>query len=278
MKVNACSFVARLVSVYACMMSTTIRFCTWNVQLGRRLERVLGVMARVPDFASVDVLALQEASVREDNHDAEAIANTLGSTFHYHQETYHYLRHQAQANALVWNTERVQLDTITSFALPKRHEVALSRNESAFLRAFPIQNRAALVSEGTIGSARLRICSAHLDVVGFAHKRAQFNAVIQELEARPPVDLTIVGGDFNTFRFGSRPDWKALKTRAAQAGLDSISDPIAWTAGVRSIRFRQKLDEIFAGSRRRMQTRVWTLDVKGSDHLPLFADITLEDV
>lgn len=258
-------------------MSTTIRFCTWNVQLGRRLERVLGVMARVPDFASVDVLALQEASVREANHDAEAIAQTLGSTFRHHQETYHYLRNRAQANALVWNTARVQLDTIDSLALPKRYEVALSRNEGAFLRAFPIQGRAALVSEGTFGSVSLRVCSVHLDVVGFAHKRAQFNAVIQELEARPPADMTIVGGDFNTFRFGSRPDWRALKSRAAQAGLEPISDAIPWTAGIRSIRFRQKLDEIFAGSNRRIQTRVWTLDVKGSDHLPLFADITLED-
>jgi len=39
---------------------------------------------------------------------------------------------------------------------------------------------------------------------------------------------------------------------------------------------KQKLDEIFVASARVFHARVWTLEVEGSDHLPIFADLVIE--
>ena len=92
---------------------------------------------------------------------------------------------------------------------------------------------------------------------------------------RPRTDLTLLAGDFNTFRVGSRPTWAQLQRDAAELDLRAISNEIRWTQSIRALRLKQKLDEIFFATALPYRTRVWTLDVNGSDHLPIFAEITL---
>ena len=58
-----------------------MRICTWNIQLGLRLDEVLDVVSSHPDFAKVDLFALQEASIHDGRPDAEAIAEVLGAEF-----------------------------------------------------------------------------------------------------------------------------------------------------------------------------------------------------
>lgn len=237
--------------------------------------QILELVARHPDFHGLDVMTLQEASVHEHGDDASSIAHALGKRYASYHHVYHHLDARAQANALVWNTAQVEMDTIEHHTLPLHSQVTLPRAERMILNRLKRQPRVNLIGEAQWNGLQLRVCTAHLDVLGYRFKERQFRAVLDELHGRPRTDLTLLAGDFNTLRLGGRPTWARLKRDAADAGLHAISDEILWTQAIRALRMKQKLDEIFLASERTFQSRVWALDVDGSDHLPIFADITL---
>jgi endonuclease/exonuclease/phosphatase family metal-dependent hydrolase len=238
--------------------------------------RVLDLIAHHRDFQNVDVIALQEASAQGAQDDASAIARVLGEHYASYHHVYHHLKTRPQANALVWNTARVRFDAVEQHRLPNHHQVVVPRAERAVLNRLRGQARVNLIGDGTFTkNVSLRVCTAHLDVLGYRFKRQQFRAILDTLHARPNVDLLILAGDFNTFRIGGRPTWAQLKRDAAESGLYEITAEIPWTQQVRALRLKQKLDEIFVGSSHKFHSRVWTLDVEGSDHLPVFAEIHL---
>ena len=239
-----------------------------------RRAQILELVAQHPDFRNLDLLTLQEASVHEHGDDATSIARALGVEYESYHHVYHHLGARAQANALVWHTARVQMETIEHHSLPHHEQVQISRAERLVLNRMRRQPRVNLIGDARWNELQLRVCAAHLDVLGYRFKERQFRAVLDELQTRPRADVTLLAGDFNTIRIARRPTWAQLKRAAAALGMTAISDEIAWTQAIRALRLRQKLDEIFLGTALPFQTRVWTLDVNGSDHLPIFADIT----
>jgi endonuclease/exonuclease/phosphatase family metal-dependent hydrolase len=255
-------------------MSLTLSFCSWNIQVGMKRAALLDVVRQHPDFRRLDVLALQEASVHENGDDASVIAHLLGDKYTAYHHIYHHVKTRPQANALVWNPAHVQFHAIDHHALPTHRQVAIPRAERALLNRLKPQPRVNLVGDGTWQGISLRVCAAHLDVLGYRFRRQQFRAILDDLRARPPVEILLLAGDFNTIRIASRPTWAQLRHDALEMGLTAISDKIIWTQ--RTLRFKQKLDEIFVASARTCRSRVWTLDVPGSDHLPMFAEITFD--
>lgn len=237
---------------------------------------VLDLVKHHRDFQNVDVIALQESSTSRQGDDASAIARALGESYTSYQYIYHHLKTRPQANGLVWNTARVQLEAVEHYILPNRTQVPIPRAERALLNRFKLQARVNLVGYGTFARRSLRVCTAHLDVLGYRFKRQQFRAILDDLQTRPSAELSILAGDFNTIRIGGKPTWDQLKRDAAELGMQAISDEIPWTQAVRALRLRQKLDEIFVASKFPIHSKVWTLDVQGSDHLPIFAEITIE--
>ncbi len=256
-------------------MPNTLKMCTWNVQLGLALSKVLESVRRLPDFEGLDLLALQEASVHNGEEDARVVAAALGPQYDCYQVQAHVLRGRPQANAMIWNAERVRIDQRASVLLPSARQVSLSRRERALLRALPVQGRLSLALEGTFGSERLRVYVAHLDVVGFAHKREQFEHILNAARALPPAEVTIVAGDFNTFRFRSRPSWSNLAEAARAEGFVDLTSDIVWTHMLGRLPIRQKLDAILVRRSAPFQYRSWTLDIPGSDHIPVFAELSL---
>lgn len=257
-------------------MTESLRLCTWNVHLGLELEVVLRALAAYPDFSHLDLLALEEASVHAANEDARVLADTLGPTYNCHQVTAHFLGPCAQANALVWDRSRVQIDRTDTVLLPRVRQVRLSRAERTFLCALPQQQRMSIVAEGSFADAPLRTYVAHLDVLGFEHKREQFYRILRDSRARSPAELTILAGDLNTFRVRSTPSWVELRKAAEAEGFRDLTSEIEWTHSWRRVRFRQKLDAIFVKSTRPFHYHSWSLDIPGSDHIPIFAEIELE--
>jgi endonuclease/exonuclease/phosphatase family metal-dependent hydrolase len=124
----------------------------------------------------------------------------------------------------------------------------------------------------------MRVYVAHLDVLGLAYKREQFYRILGDARVRQPsVDLTILAGDLNTFRIRSRPSWAGLTAAAELDGFRDLTTAIEYTHHtVRRARLRQKLDAIFVRRSRPVHYRSWSLDIPGSDHIPVFAEITLE--
>ena len=258
-------------------MTQPLRFCTWNIQLGLQLDKILAALRDEADLSGLDILALQEASVHGRKEDAQVIAETLGPEYEYFQVTAHTHKRFVQANAVVWNTRRLHVTHREVVDLPRARELKLSRTEGTLLRALRSQRRNSIFVEGARGAETLRVYAAHLDVVGFAHKREQFSRIVNDAQGRAPVDLTILAGDLNTFRVRSFPKWSGMVSDAEAAGLHDLTSEIHWTHAVRSIRLKQKLDAIFVGGRRPLRYRSWSLDIAGSDHIPVLADIANDE-
>ena len=244
-----------------------MKVCTWNIQLGLRLDRVLEALRSVPDFAGLDLLCLQEASVHSGRQDAAVIAHALGQGYGHFQATAQHRNGWEQGNALVWRRgtfepgepQVVSLDTLVA---------GMTRAEQALLRAVPPQRRIAVRAEST----ELRVYVVHLDVIGFTHKLEQLKAVITDMDARPGPPLTIVAGDLNTFGPPALQLWRRLDAEALGAGLVDVTRHIGrthWTA--------QKLDAIFVRSAARLRHRAWTVPLRASDHHPVFAELDFVD-
>jgi endonuclease/exonuclease/phosphatase family metal-dependent hydrolase len=240
--------------------------CTWNIQLGLRLGAVLGAVKDHRDFRGLDLLCLQEASVHEGRPDAAQIAAVMGPGYEYVQATAQVRRGLPQANALVWRREAFKPGEPQIVSLSNPAAAGLTRAERTLLRAISPQQRIAVRAE----SAALRVYVVHLDVIGFTHKLEQLRTVIADMAARPAVPLTVVAGDLNTFGPPAWQLWRRLDEAAFEAGLVDVTRGVGrthWTA--------QKLDAIFVGAENEFTARAWALNLRASDHHPVFADIAL---
>jgi endonuclease/exonuclease/phosphatase family metal-dependent hydrolase len=239
-----------------------VRICTWNILLGRRLDRLLEAVRTLPDFRQLDLFAIQEASAHGERPDAQAIAEALGDGYDYFQATAQMFRGRDQANALIWRRGLFeQAPEVVSLSDVPRSR--LGRAERTLLRAIPPQRRIAIRAE----SVALRVYVMHLDVIGFTHKLEQFRAILTDKAARPAVPLTLIAGDLNTFGPPRLQLWRRIRAAAHDARLVELTHGLRrthWTA--------QKLDAIYAGGAVGATHRAWTLNVRASDHLPVFAD------
>ncbi len=240
-----------------------------------QLDTIIKVLKHTADFQNLDVLALQEASIH-DQEDAQVIADQMGSTYDYFQVTADQVGGQTQANALVWNTARLHVESKDSVKLPRQHEVHLPRYERALLRALPTQQRISLVVNTRLEKRHIRIYVAHLDVLGFEHKREQLKSILVDTAKRSPADLTLIAGDLNTFKIRRRPTWRNLIETAGQVGFYDLTTQINWTHSVSRFNFRQKLDAVFIKCGTDYTYRSWALNARGSDHIPVFVDIVSE--
>lgn len=244
-----------------------MRICTWNIQMGLRLDEVVAAVGGHPDFHTVDLFAVQEASIHDGRTDAEAIADALGPEFRCFQATAQMLRGRDQGNALIWRPSAFEPNAPEVVALTGAGAIRMTRAERTLLRAIPPQRRIALRAE----SAALRVYVVHLDVIGFTHKLEQFGAVVADMEARPEVPLTIVAGDLNTFGMPRLQMWRRIRVAAKSAGLVELTKAVRrthWTS--------QKLDAIYMKGGATIPHHAWALKIRGSDHLPVFADIETE--
>ena len=232
--------------------------------MGLRLEAVVDAVGSHPDFETVDVFAVQEASIHNGRPDAEAIAEALGPEFRSFQATAQMLRGRDQGNALIWREGVFAPRAPEVVALTGAGLIRMTRAERTILRAVPPQRRIAIRAE----SAAMRVYVVHLDVIGFTHKLEQFGAVVTDMQSRPPVGLTLVAGDLNTFGMPRLQMWRRIRAAARSAELVELTKAVRrthWTS--------QKLDAIYMKGAAGVQHHAWALKIRGSDHLPVFADI-----
>ncbi|HEY1454889.1 MAG TPA: endonuclease/exonuclease/phosphatase family protein [Candidatus Dormibacteraeota bacterium] len=241
-----------------------MRICTWNIQLGLRLDGVLDTVRRYEDFRGLDLFAIQEASIHGGREDGVAIAEAMGPGYECFQATAQVHRRQEQGNALIWRKGLFEAQAPEIVSLSRVDTLTMTRAEQALLRAIRPQQRMAIRVE----SDRLRVYVMHLDVVGFTHKLRQLTAVLDDMTSRPPVPLTLLAGDLNTFGPPRLVLWRKLRAAAHAAGLVEL------TRGVRRTHWtRQKLDAIYARAPAVPKHKAWTLKVRASDHLPVFAEL-----
>jgi endonuclease/exonuclease/phosphatase family metal-dependent hydrolase len=247
-------------------MLSGVRVCTWNIQLGLRLDAVVDAVRSCADFRDLDLLCLQEASVHAGRPDAAQVAEAMGGGYDHFQATAQMRHGMEQANALIWRQTTFRPGEPEIFPLGKPALAKMKRLERTLFRAIAPQQRIAIRAE----SPALRVYVVHLDVIGFSHKLEQLRTVITDMTARPSVPLTLVAGDLNTFGPPGLQLWRSLGATASEAGLVEVTRNIRrthWTA--------QKLDAIFVRTESAFTSRAWALDLHASDHQPVFAEITL---
>lgn len=272
-------------------MSKEIRMATWNLNFGLELPEILTTIEKTKDFKGLDFLALQEASIHHGKEDAQAIATLLGDEYSYFQMTAQTQKGYPQANALIWNGKRVTSASTEIFEMPPFHSE--SRLHKPYKKIFDaeyrvavvlktiFQRRISLVTEGEIYGSTFRLYVIHFDLLNLASKTKQMNFVIQDSNRRRHVDTEIIAGDINTFRYFKFPTWSGIQRLAQHEGFVDLTTHIPYTyfdrRHSRRIPPEQKLDAIFVRQSPQLPNRSWGLDVKGSDHIPIFANISLPE-
>jgi endonuclease/exonuclease/phosphatase family metal-dependent hydrolase len=194
------------------------------------------------------------------------IAEAMGPGYEHFQATAQLRRGVQQANGLIWRKDAFQPGPPQVVSLGDPAFAKMTRAERTLLRAIAPQRRIAIRAE----SPSMRVYVVHLDVIGFTHKIEQFGAMVADMANRPPVPLTLVAGDLNTFGPPGVQFWHKLEATASRAGLVEVTRNVTsthWTA--------QKLDAIFVRAATGIQSSAWALDIRASDHRPVFAEIRL---
>jgi endonuclease/exonuclease/phosphatase family metal-dependent hydrolase len=104
--------------------------------------------------------------------------------------------------------------------------------------------------------------------------------IIDDANTRKKVDIEIIAGDLNTFKYFNMPNWNSIREITKEAGFTDLTSEIAWTFSdyrfTTSYFAKHKLDAIFIRySHAEFTSTSWSLDIAGSDHIPVFANITL---
>jgi endonuclease/exonuclease/phosphatase family metal-dependent hydrolase len=252
----------------------TLRICTWNIKQGHYLKALLREISENKDFKGLDFMAIQESMVHKGIDDAQKIAEKLGPEYRYFQGNVKVQLGRLQGNALIWNEKRIKIDRMESFYLPDVKGSHLPRWEKVLFKFLPKQDRICLVLGGTFMGKKIKIYVTHLEVLGFIHKRAQLDAILDHDDAEEPADICCIAGDFNTYKIISRPRWRSLAEAAKESGFHDLTTEIIWTFARKRVRIKQKLDSIFVKPYH-FAYKSWSLDIKGSDHIPIFSDIKL---
>ena len=145
--------------------------------------------------------------------------------------------------------------------------IALQEVDRRFGTRESVQPRGAVRADVLSGETRLRIAGLHLDLSGI-RRRQQVHAVLQHLDTCDGDCPTVLMGDLNEWarHYGSLrafgPDWRVLSpghsfpARRPIAGLDRVIVSKHW-------------DVVDAGVHHS------ALAARASDHLPVFARLTL---
>ena len=238
-----------------------LRIATWNVAFGRRLPLVLESVRALP---TLDLISMQELSIHHERNDAGAIASRLGASWRSAQITAQMVSGRTQANGVLWDSSRIDLDGVDTIELPTP--------SGRVMRTLSRQRRTAVVADMRLGGLRLRLYAVHLDVFGITHKHAQLARILDDASERAAADISLIAGDMNTYGIAGRPRWAELRRLAAAASFEELTTGIGWTH--RALGVRQKLDAVFA-SPQGLPHRAWRFPLPGSDHLPVLVDLEL---
>ena len=258
-------------------MDNILRICTWNIHFGFQLQNILEQIQLHSEFSGLDLLALQEASNQNGVNDAELISQTLGEDYQYYQVPANIKKGHPQINALIWNTRSFQVTSKEHLILPDAQTTAVSFRDKLLHKVLRSGFRNGLFVEGTFYNKTVRVCVTHLSLHGRNQKLAQFKYILENFTQRNPTEISIIAGDFNTYTLIKRLKSKNqtfLQPEGKVAGFDDITTDIAWTFHYPRLRMLQKLDAIFVKPTPKTY-HSWSFSIPGSDHMPVFANITL---
>ncbi len=230
---------------------SAIRVVSYNVYLGKKLERVREAFRTHPDLARADVIALQE--VVRDRHQSQARLLAQELAYNY---VYAPGRRKGDREVGLALLSRYPLAEIESLVIP--HE-----------RRADDLPRIALGATLQIGPVTIRVYTVHIQaLVPRELKVRQLEAVLQSAR-RHPASYRIIAGDFNTLTRGDR---RRLDEVLRRAGFEPALPGSSWT--YQRFLIRMTLDWIYVQNLRVLGHGV-VREVTASDHRPIWADVAV---
>src|SRR5262249_6630529 len=147
-----------------------LRVVTFNVEWGKKVDVVAGLMRDTPSLRDADLMCLQEMDPRG----VERLAGALGYDYVYYPAVYHPRAHQDFGNALL---TRLPLLEDRKIILPERNR-------------FRDMQRVAVGATVEIGGARVRVYCLHLETatgIEGPQRRHQVEAVLADAAPFPRV-------------------------------------------------------------------------------------------
>lgn len=228
------------------MPAKTLRVVSFNIFYALRHGRLARSVLEHFTELDPDVIALQEVLIGKKRNFARDLAEALGL----------HVSFSLQAE---YGTRQVGLAVLSRAPIEENTVLILPRS--------PIRHRILQIAQITHKGVPWRIANTHLSVASSAVRRAQINAILASLNGRPHETPLVLAGDFNT------------KTRTEVAGFGSILHDAGFAAPETlpySWRFfgaKRRMDWI-AGQHCDIPAIEALPHIRGSDHVPVWADIT----
>ena len=227
-----------------------MRVVSWNIQYGIESELAAAEIAAAPEMRDFDLLLLQEM----DEPGTAIVAERLGASYTYSTAGPHANTGRDFGNAVVtrWPIRR-------NAEVPLPHRATVSG-----------QPRSATHAIVHVGEHEVSAYSVHTEIpaLRLARRIEQFATVAADADWHP-IDLVVVGGDFNTV---TDRGTRALTRTLGRAGLERMSSTPSYRRGGRDL----SLDHIFARGFTSSTTGVVT-GTTASDHAPLWVELELPD-
>lgn len=227
-----------------------MRVVSWNIELGRNLDRAAEELKTLGGLEGADVVLLQEM----DDSGVRSLADALGMDYRYAAPADHPLTGRPFGNAILSSWPMGEVESV-----PLPHTAAVQG-----------QLRAATVATVDVNGTTIVAYSVHLETVllDLRRRAAQVRVLVADTEQRVDPHV-VIGGDFNS---ASTRSLRRFTAALEQAGFDHVSDRDAVTFQ----RFGRSfaLDHLYTRALRRVDGGV-VGRATASDHQPIWADLEI---
>ena len=273
---------------------TKLKISTYNMQFSQDRKTLLQNINYLAN-KNVDIFCLQEVTrYPKQPFVINEIIRLLGTNWKAVVNIGPEKSPEGMGNAILWNNNKLFFKGKKNILLPKREKLAL--HEWLFAKmtggnTTPWQRRTVVV-DLRIDNIPIRVINAHLDHIGgIKHRQKQFLSILESLKKLKSCTKEIICGDFNTIDLlNSGHEIQELTKILCRNNYIDASNKIAWTADLRNMDFAnntlaKKFIENFDIHIKRKLDFIWVkklninkcqkLDLDGSDHCPIFAELTL---
>ncbi len=227
-----------------------MRVVSWNIELGRQVDRAAEELTELPELSNVDLLLVQEM----DPEGTQRLAERLGMDYRYSAPAEHPMTQLPFGNAVL---SRWPMSEVVDVALPHTARVQG-------------QPRCATSTTVTVNGTPIVAYSVHIETVllGLKRRSDQVSAIAQHA-AEVAESRVVIGGDFNS---ASARSIRAFDSAMGEAGFTRASA----TIGTTFERFGRPfmLDHLYSRGLRVQESGV-VASASASDHRPVWGHFSV---
>jgi len=250
----------------------SIRVASWNIDHGSNLETICSELKRNP----ADLYLFQEVdknALRSGQKDVAAeLGKRLGMHVAYAAE-FEELSQEHGGKAFIGQATLTSLPILKSRVLHFKRQSGFWQPHAWLPSSLPLMQRrtggrVALVTELEFAGRPLIVYNAHLESRSTGPiQTAQLDEMLADLKQYPAGTAAILGGDLNSKYFPSIYLHKLERLGFHSATGERIE---------RTHTIAMALDWLFARGRIKLDSGAVRRDIKGSDHYPVYARLTVE--